>query len=852
MKRRQYSESGIGAGLDRRVLAVAASLIVALAGLSDRAIAQVPKDPEATSLRTKIDALLKKELTEHWYPHSVDDKLGGFHQNYARDWKELPDDNRFLVYQARMTWTAAAFATYSKAHHDEYARYARHGVEFLDRVMRDREFGGFHWVVDPEGGLKLGDEKHVYGTAFALYAASKAYEVTHDERALKVARDAFDWLEKHAHDAEHGGYFEAFTRDGKPIVTRDDSAPLHKRFDRLGTYYAFKTMNSHIHLLEAFAEFARVEPTPIVKQRLAETHAIVRDKIAVDPGALNLYLTRDWRATPAHDSFGHDVETAYLLVESAEVQGVPDDPRTWAVARQLVDHALEWGWDHEYGGFYDKGEAFGGEAFDKTKVWWTQAEGLNALLVMHRKLGDNTDKYWKVFLKQWEFIERYMIDPVHGGWYMETTREGKLRGDGRKASQWKANYHTSRALMNVATMLGAIERGDVAQAVTIEVQAGAHDRRDTPIVFPLPEGLDRATSFRLERLDNHQAVEVQFLPGERPSAVWIVRKLAAGSTERYRLEAKSPPIGAPAVMCVVREKDVLLEVGAQAPVRYIASVSEAPRGIDPLYRRSGYIHPLCTPSGVHVTDDFAPDHAHQHALFFAWVNTTFDRHPVDFWNQIERTGRVAHASTLETVSGPVFGQFKVRLVHEDLKGPALVLNEEWTVRAYSVFDRFLVDFESRQACAGSKPLEINKYHYGGLAIRGNRAWFDETVTGNNPPDPSKSGRSDFLTSEGKGRADGNHTRPRWVDLSGLVDGRQGGVAVLDHPGNFQFPQPVRLHPNKPYFCFAPMVLGSFTIAPGKPYVSRYRLVLHDGVPDPAAIERAWRDYAEPPTVSVVR
>lgn len=812
---------------------------------------QAPKNPEAGRLRTKIDALLTKELTEHWYPHAVDEKHGGFHQNFARDWKELPDDNRFLVYQARMTWTAAAFADYSKQHRDEFLKYVRHGIDFLDRVMRDREFGGFHWVVDPQGGLNLGDEKHVYGTSFALYAASKAYEVTRDERALKVARHAFEWLEQYAHDRGDGGYFEALTRDGKPILSRDDSAPFSKRVDRIGTYYGFKSMNSHIHLLEALTEFARVEPTPIVKQRLAETHAIVRDKIAVDPGALNLYLTRDWHATPAHDSFGHDIETAYLLVESAEVLENADDARTWAVARQLVDHALEWGWDPQYGGFYDKGEAFGGEAFDKTKVWWTQAEGLNALLVMHRRFGAETDKYWKAFLKQWAFIERYLIDPVQGGWYSETTREGKLRGDGRKASQWKANYHAARAMMNVATMLGAIERDENRQSVTIEVQAGGHERRDTPVIFPLTESLRGVTSFRLVRLDDQQGVEVQYLPGEHPSVAWIIKSLPAGSKERYRLEPKAPPIGGPKVMCVVRDKDIMLEVGARAPVRYVTGMNESPAGLDPVYRRSGYIHPLSTPSGLQVTDDFAPDHAHQHALFFAWVNTTFDGRHVDFWNQLERTGRVSHSKTLETASGPVFGQFKVQLVHEDLKGSVPVLSEEWTVRAYRMFDRFLVDFESKQTCAGSKPVEVNKYHYGGFAIRGNRAWFDATVTGNDPPDPAKSGQSDFLTSEGKGRADGNHTRPRWVDLSGFVNGRQGGVTVLDHPSNFKFPQPVRLHPNKPYFCFAPMVVEGFTIAPGKPYVSRYRLVLHDGPPDSAAIERAWHDYAEPPRVSVV-
>ena len=166
---------------------------------------------EWSSLRHKIDDLVRRELTEHWYPHAVNRRRGGFHQSMARDWSLEPDENAFLVYQARMTWTAAAFAQYSPAHHDEFVQYARHGIAFLDQVMRDKELGGFHLIVDAQGRLdpKLGDEKHVYGTAFVVYAASKVRALTGDERALKVARDAFDWLEQHAHDREQGGYFEA-------------------------------------------------------------------------------------------------------------------------------------------------------------------------------------------------------------------------------------------------------------------------------------------------------------------------------------------------------------------------------------------------------------------------------------------------------------------------------------------------------------------------------------------------------------------------------------------------------------------------------------------------------------------
>jgi mannose/cellobiose epimerase-like protein (N-acyl-D-glucosamine 2-epimerase family) len=414
---------------------------------------------EARDLRARIEANLVDELTRLWYPRSLDPD-GAFHQTYARDWSAIPDENRFLVYQSRMIWTAATFARHSPSHREAFSGYARRGVAYLDRSMRDGSSGGFHWIIGTDGKVApaLGDEKHVYGTAFALYAASSAYETTHDETALKVARDAFDWLDRQAHDDQHGGYFEAISRDGKPIIAYDPSSPPGKRTDRLGVYYGFKSMNSHIHLLEAVAEYYKVEKTPAVRARLEELLAIVRDRIAAEPGALNLYLSRDWRPAPAHDSFGHDVETAYLLAEAAEILGIPDDPKTWKVARNLIDHALDWGWDDVHGGFYDKGDVFAGRAYDTTKVWWTQAEGLNALLLMDRKYGRETDRYARAFRKQWSFIEAHMLDPQSGGWFGETTREGRLIGDGRKASQWKANYHTGRALMNVSTRLAELEK----------------------------------------------------------------------------------------------------------------------------------------------------------------------------------------------------------------------------------------------------------------------------------------------------------------------------------------------------------------------------------------------------------
>jgi hypothetical protein len=396
--------------------------------------------------------------------------------------------------------------------------------------------------------------------------------------------------------------------------------------------------------------------------------------------------------------------------------------------------------------------------------------------------------------------------------------------------------------------------------VLIEVSAGAHARHGTPVIFALPEALRSARAVTLTELgtETERAVDAQVLeaPGMPPSVAWIIRDpLPSGSTRRYRLDAASAGLShRAAVTCIGDGKHLRLQAGDRPVLQYNTALVEPPGGIESCFRRSGQIHPVYTPSGRIVSDDFPPDHAHQHGVFFAWVNTTFEGHPLDFWNQKTETGRIAHAAVLGMAGGPVFGQFQVKLRHEDMTaagGPRPVLDEVWTVRAYPASDVFLIDFESRQTCAGASPLTINQYHYGGMGLRGHRDWFDPSVKGNNPPDPARSGKSDFLTSEGKNRATGNHTRPTWVDLAGLVDGQPAGVALLDHPDNFGFPQPVRLHPNKPYFCFAPMVLGRFEIVPGREYVSRYRFVVHDGMPEARELERHWHDYAEPPGIKIV-
>jgi mannobiose 2-epimerase len=416
--------------------------------------ASKPLTPELyRALAGDTDQNLRQHVLAPWYPRAIDRSKGGFFEMYDEEWKRPSGDpnTKSIVYQSRLTWVAAKAARRYPQEAPMYRAAALHGLAVLLDRMWDSEKGGFYWNVSETGEAGRQGEKHAYGIAFGIYAASAVYETTHDARALDLAKRAYAWLETHAHDAKNGGYYEALNRDGKPIVTLP-AGPDAVKTDPIGMRYGYKSMNGHIHLLEAFTALYEVWPDAGLKRRLEEMLTVVRDKVAVDPGCLNLFFTPEWRPVPDHDSFGHDVETAYLITETSAALGRPDDARTWTVARKLVDHALEFGWDEKNGGFYDAGSAFGTPTATD-KVWWTQAEGLNAVLLMHARYGKETPRYGEAFLKQWEFITRHQIDQRNTGWLSSVSAEGvPVRGQ-VKSDAWKDPYHQGRALMNVSETL---------------------------------------------------------------------------------------------------------------------------------------------------------------------------------------------------------------------------------------------------------------------------------------------------------------------------------------------------------------------------------------------------------------
>ena len=397
-------------------------------------------------IAAETEVNLQKEILEKFFPATLDAQRGGFYEDYSLDWTRAAGSNKSIVYQSRLTWTSAEAARRFPAQAGLYLAMTRQGAACLADKLWSKTGGGFYWQVGANGRPVSG-AKQMYGHAFGIYALAASYQASKDPATLDLAKRAFQWLEEHSHDKVNKGYFENIGADGKPVTRGGASA--------VGAGAGQKSMNTSIHILEALTGLYEVWPDPLLKMRLQEMLEICRDKLYSEPGYLAQFFSADWQPTRSPDSFGHDVEAGFLMVEAAEALG-RDDPRAWTAARRLVDHALQYGWDNQLGGLYDTGamntEGVVTGGLRTEKIWWVQAEHLNALLLLHEHLGKETAKYWDAFIKEWDWISRYQIDHTHGGWWPVVQADG-TPASRVKADLWTESYHQGRAMLNVSARL---------------------------------------------------------------------------------------------------------------------------------------------------------------------------------------------------------------------------------------------------------------------------------------------------------------------------------------------------------------------------------------------------------------
>ncbi|MEQ9567306.1 MAG: AGE family epimerase/isomerase, partial [Pseudomonadales bacterium] len=231
-----------------------------------------------------------KAMLEAWYPRVIDEEHGGYISSFSHDWEMTGSQEKMIVTQARHLWSLSKIVAMYPDNPD-YPEYASHGFEFLKNHMWDDQYGGFFQMVTREGepmrDTYFGENyaKTLYGNSFAIYGLAAHYGATGNQGSLDLAKQAFNWLEEHSHDKEHGGYFQPLQRDG--TATRDGFP---------------KDYNSGIHILEALTELYAVWPDDLVRERLDETFHIVRDIMVSEQGYLKLYFSADWNHLSYRDS----------------------------------------------------------------------------------------------------------------------------------------------------------------------------------------------------------------------------------------------------------------------------------------------------------------------------------------------------------------------------------------------------------------------------------------------------------------------------------------------------------------------------------------------------------------------
>jgi mannose 2-epimerase len=406
---------------------------------------------ELIELRQEAHHHLVNELLPFWTTRMIDKANGGYITHFDKDGNDSGEDEKSLIAQTRCLFTisSAHRAGYGGG---AYGEMAKHGFDFLIDKMWDEKHGGFYWMVDRKGNVKI-DQKIIYGHSFAIYSLSEYTLATGDQRGLEYAEKVFDLLQKYCADTRYGGYWEMFHRDWTLC------GPGSQGGDR-------KTLDVHMHLMEAFTTLYECSGKEVHRRKLQEDIDLLLHKI-IHPqyktGIPQFY--KDWTVAPqikfdiiwgwdrfspdgekgnATDNtcYGHNAEFAHLLIHAYRIMNI--DPNSDKdLFRIIFDHTVDNGIDWEFGGVYVEGPHSGG-VYDKEKEFWQQAEGLIGLL--DGVLMFNDEKYMKAYVNIHRFVLDKMVNKGVGEWYPLLSRTGDPIWF-HMSHSWKVNYHTVRAMI---------------------------------------------------------------------------------------------------------------------------------------------------------------------------------------------------------------------------------------------------------------------------------------------------------------------------------------------------------------------------------------------------------------------
>ncbi|SEN85731.1 mannobiose 2-epimerase [Flavobacterium sp. CF108] len=385
-----------------------------------------------TELTTELDSILN-----YWIKHTLDTQNEGFIGQIDFNDHLIANAEKGSVLNSRILWTFSS--SYQVTKKENHKKIAERAFDFLSKYFYDAEFGGLFWSINVDKTPK--DTKNqIYALAFAVYGLTEYYAISKDEKALEIAKNLYLKIQKHSYDPVNKGYLEAFTRNWRPIedLRLSDKDANEK-----------KTMNTHLHIIEAYANLYKVWKDETLRKNSIELlETIEKHFINTETGHLRLFFDENWIEKPDVISYGHDIEAAWLLLQCAEILEEENLVANYRKHAVQIAKVTKEGLDTDGGLWYEfdpkKNELIA------EKHWWVQAEALIGFYNAYQ-LTRNED-YLEIVLKNWKFIKKHILDLKNGEWFWGIYKDYSLI-EKDKAGFWKCPYHNSRACLELITRI---------------------------------------------------------------------------------------------------------------------------------------------------------------------------------------------------------------------------------------------------------------------------------------------------------------------------------------------------------------------------------------------------------------
>lgn len=378
-------------------------------------------------------------IGDWWMQHCQDTQFGGFVGQVNYDGKVEPGASKGIVLNTRILWFFSEAARFTGR--QDYRQMADRAYHYLLDKFEDKTHGGVVWELDYQGNV-LSGKKQTYAQCFAIYALCAYYQLTGKTAALDTACAYFELVEQHCWDKQDKGYIEALDGQWQPLddvrlSDKDQNTP--------------KSMNTHLHVLEAYAALYRLKPQPKVADALRTLIDIFAERIIdVDSSHLKLFFDMQWRDYSTFYSYGHDIECSWLLWEALETLGEQEyiqkyRPLVVEMAKACAEQAIG-----EYGQVCDE-YVFACQSIHQTSDWWVQAEALVGFMNAYHLTGEA--HYFELCEQIWDFTQKYHIDHENGEWHWVASIYQAQAEPKYKVGFWKAPYHNGRAMMELCRLL---------------------------------------------------------------------------------------------------------------------------------------------------------------------------------------------------------------------------------------------------------------------------------------------------------------------------------------------------------------------------------------------------------------